>query len=59
VKKEFLRTVNEERDFLHTIRRGKADCIGHILRRNCLLKHVFGRRGRGKEMQDGRTRKKT
>ena len=24
---------------LHTIKRKKADCIGHILRRNCLIKH--------------------
>jgi hypothetical protein len=42
---------------LHTIKRRKANWIGHILRRNCLLKHVTegklegrievtGRRGR-------------
>jgi hypothetical protein len=49
--------VKEERNILHTIKRRKANWIGHILRRNCLLKHVIegtlegriemtGRRGR-------------
>jgi hypothetical protein len=27
------------RDIVHTIKRRKANWIGHILRRNCLLKH--------------------
>jgi hypothetical protein len=54
---EVLHRVKEERNVLHTIKRRKANCIGHILRRNCLLKHVIegmkegriemtGRRGR-------------
>jgi hypothetical protein len=54
---EVLHRVKEERNILHTIKRRKANCIGHILRRNCLLKHVIegkleeriemtGRRGR-------------
>jgi hypothetical protein len=54
---EVLHGVREERNILHTIKRRKADCIGHILCRNCLLKHVIegkiegrikvmGRRGR-------------
>jgi hypothetical protein len=30
----------EDRDLLHTIKRRKAIWIGHILCRNCLLKHV-------------------
>jgi hypothetical protein len=38
---EVLQTVMEERNILHTIRRRKANSIGHILRRNCLLKHVI------------------
>jgi hypothetical protein len=49
--------VKEERNIVHTIKRRKANWIGHILRRNCLLKHVIkgkleeriemtGRRGR-------------
>jgi hypothetical protein len=34
-------TVKEERNIVHTIKRIKANWIGHILRRNCLLKHVI------------------
>jgi len=36
----FLR-VNEQRNMLHEIRKRKANWIGHILRRNCLLKQVI------------------
>jgi hypothetical protein len=36
---EVLRRVKEERNILHTVKRRKANWIGHILRRNCLLKH--------------------
>jgi hypothetical protein len=54
---EVLRRVNEERNTLQKTKRRKANWIGHILRRNCLLKHVIegkieksiemtGRRGR-------------
>jgi hypothetical protein len=53
---EELQRVNEDRNILHTISRRKANWIGHILRRNCLLKtllrkieeriEVSGRRGR-------------
>jgi hypothetical protein len=34
-------TVCEERNILHEIRKRKANLIGHILRRNCLLKEVI------------------
>jgi hypothetical protein len=37
---EVLHRVKEERNIVHTIKRRKANRIGHILRRNCLLKHV-------------------
>jgi hypothetical protein len=37
---EILHRVKEERNFLQTINRRKVKWIGHILRRNCLLKHV-------------------
>ena len=37
---EVLQRVKEERNILHTIKRRKTNWIGHILRRNCLLKHV-------------------
>jgi hypothetical protein len=36
-----LHRVKEERNILHTIRRRKANSIGHILRSNCLLSHVI------------------
>ena len=38
---EVLLQVNEQRNILHAIRKRKADWIGHILRRNCLLKQVI------------------
>jgi hypothetical protein len=48
-----LHRVKEERNDLRTIKRRKTNWIGHILRRNCLVKHdiegrieVTGRRGR-------------
>jgi hypothetical protein len=40
VKNEILHMVKEERDNLHTIKRKKANGIGHILCRICLLKHI-------------------
>ena len=39
--KEVLKRVEEERNFLHTVKQGKANRIGHILLRNCLVKHVI------------------
>ena len=52
-----LLRVKEQRNILHEIRKRKANWIGHILRRNCLLQRVIegkikggiqvtGRRGR-------------
>jgi hypothetical protein len=38
---EVLHRVKEERNILHTVKRRKANWIGHILRRNCLLNHVI------------------
>jgi hypothetical protein len=38
---EVLHRVKEERNIVHTIKRRKANWIGHILRRKCLLKHVI------------------
>ena len=37
---DVLLRVNEKRNILHEIRELKANWIGHILRRNCLLKQV-------------------
>jgi hypothetical protein len=38
---EVLLRVSEQRNILHEIRKQKANWIGHILRRNCLLKEVI------------------
>jgi hypothetical protein len=37
-----LQSVKEERNILQTIKRRKANWIGHILRRICIVKHVVG-----------------
>jgi len=36
-----LQRVEERRNILQTIKRRKAIWIGHILPRNCLLKHAI------------------
>jgi hypothetical protein len=58
---EVLLRVNEQRNILHEIRKRKANWIGHILRRNCLLKQVIEEKVKG-EMEvtrrRGRRRKK-
>jgi len=38
---EVLLRVKEQRNILHEISKRKANWIGHILRRNCLLQHVI------------------
>ena len=38
---EVLIRVNEQRNILHEISKRKANWIGHILRRNCLLQRVI------------------
>jgi hypothetical protein len=55
-----LHRVKEVRNILHTIKRRKANCIGHILRRNCLLKHVIEGKLEGRIEMTGRrgTRRK-
>jgi len=54
---EVLLRVNELRNILHEIRKGKANCIGHILRRNCLLKQVIEGKIKGK-MEVARRRRR-
>jgi hypothetical protein len=60
VRNEVLLRVKEQRNILHEINKRKANWIGHILRRNCLLRQVIegkinggievtGRRGRRRE----------
>jgi hypothetical protein len=67
---EILQRVEKERNILHIIERRKANWIGHILRKNCLLKRVIeeniegaieetGRRGRRrKQLLDGLKQKR-
>ena len=52
---EVLLRVNEQRNILHEIRKQKANWIGHILRRNCLLKQIIGGNIKG-EMEVARRR---
>jgi hypothetical protein len=51
---EVLHRVKEERNIVHTIKRRKAKWIGHILRRNCLLKHVIEGKLEGRIYMTGR-----
>jgi len=52
---EVLLRVNEQRNILHEIRKRKANWIGHILRRKCLLKQVIEGKVKG-EMEVARRR---
>ena len=45
----------ETRHILHTIKWSKANWIGHILRRKCLLKH-YSRKDTVGDRNDGKTR---
>ena len=54
MKKYYLR-VSEHRNILHEIRKQKANWIGHILCRNCLLKQVIKGKIKG-EMEVARRR---
>jgi len=49
---EALQRVKDESNILHTIERWKADSVGHILRRNCLVKHVIEGRMKGQEEEE-------
>jgi hypothetical protein len=56
-----LHRVSEQRNNLHEIRKWKANWIGHILRRNCLLKEVIEGKIHGRievKRRRGRRRKK-
>ena len=58
---EVLLRVNEQRNILREIRNWKANWIGHILRRNCLLKQVIEGNIKGEmdvTRRQGRRRKK-
>ena len=55
---EVLHGVKDQRNILHEISKWKANWLGHILRRNCLLQRVIeGKKKRG-YISDWKTRKK-
>jgi hypothetical protein len=51
---EVLYRVKEETNILHTTQRRKGNWIGHILRRNCLLKHMIEGKLEGRIETTGR-----
>ena len=52
--KEVLLRVKEQRNILHEISKRKANWIGHILRRNCLLRRVIEGKIKGGIVVTGR-----
>ena len=53
--------INEQRNILHEISKRKANWIGHILHKNCLLKQVIEGKIKGQievTRRQGRRRKK-
>jgi len=57
---EVLLRVKEQRNILHEISKRKANWIGHILRRTCLLQCVIEEKIKGGgDRSDSKTRKKT
>jgi hypothetical protein len=59
VRNEVLLRVKEERNSLHSVKRRKTNWIGHVLRRNCLLKQVIEGKVEGRIEVAGRQRQKT
>jgi hypothetical protein len=58
---DILLRVKEQRNILHEIRKRKANWIGHILRRNCILQRVIEGKIQGRievTGRQGRRRKK-
>jgi hypothetical protein len=55
---EVLHRDKEERNIVHIVKRRKAIWIGHILRRNCLLKHVIEGKIKGGIEVTGRQRRR-
>ena len=55
---EALQRVKTERSIRPTVKPGKAKWISHILRRNCLLKHLTDGKIEGRSEGKGKTRKR-
>jgi hypothetical protein len=59
VTDKVLDGIDENRNILHTIKPRMVNWIGHILRRNCLLKHATeGRRKERIEVTGRRVRRR-
>ena len=59
MRHKVLLRVKEQRNILHEISKRKANWIGHILRRNCLLQRVIeGKIKGGMEVTGRRGRKR-
>jgi hypothetical protein len=58
VRNEVLLRVKEQRNILHEISKSKANWIGHILRRNCLLQQVIEGKIKGWIEATGRRRRR-
>jgi len=56
---DVLLRVKEQRNILREIRKRKANWIGHILRKNCLLQRVIEGKIKGGDRSDRKTRKRT
>ena len=56
--KKVLLRVKEQRNILHVISKRKANLIGHILRRNCLLQRVIEGKIQGGIEVTGRQRRR-
>ena len=53
---EIWRRAQEEGHILHTTKRRVANWAGHILHRNCLLKHIIEGNTEGKRRQGRRSK---
>ena len=53
-----IHRVKKNRNIIHTIKIRKANPIGHVLRRNCLLKQVIEGKLEGKIEVTGRRRRR-
>ena len=55
---EVLHRAKKKRNIIHRVKRRNSNSIGHILRRNCLLKH-YRRENRTRNSSNEKTGKKT
>jgi hypothetical protein len=54
VRNEEVLTIKGQRNIVHEISKRNANRIGHILRRNCLLRHVIEGKVKGGTVVTGR-----